>query len=418
MGLARSVDPKAKPTEDEFRAMERLLEDSLDAGYLGLSINTLPWDKLDGTRHRSSPTPSVFATFGEYRRLAKLLRARGRIFEGVPDLSTGLNIALFAAMSSGIGRKPLKTMIIALIDSKATRGIHRAAGGIARLANVAMRGDFRFQALPNPFDLYVDGLEVPVVEEFAAGTRALHETDPEKRRALLRDPEYRRTFAKDWSNRFLGRAYHRDLYEARILACPDASLVGKSFGEIADARGQAPLDAFLDLQIEHGNAIRWYTVVGNDREDELAWIVGHEDILLGFSDAGAHLRNMAYYNFPLRFLRLLREREKKGKPIMPLAKGVRRLTSEIAEFLAIDAGTLEVGKRADVVVVDPEGLDASVDAMQEAAMPGFPGLSRLVRRNDRAVRAVLVSGSLAYRDGVRAAGVGETKGFGTVLRAS
>ena len=29
-------------------------------------------------------------------------------------------------------------------------------------------GDLRFQALPNPFDLWVDGLEVPVFEEFAA----------------------------------------------------------------------------------------------------------------------------------------------------------------------------------------------------------------------------------------------------------
>jgi N-acyl-D-aspartate/D-glutamate deacylase len=50
-------------------------------------------------------------------------------------------------------------------------------------------------------------------------------------------------------------------------------------------------------------------VVANDRPDELEWIVSHPDVLLGFSDAGAHLRNMAYYNFPLRLLRLVREGE-------------------------------------------------------------------------------------------------------------
>lgn len=417
MGLGRSLAASTEPTEEELRAMEKLLEDALDAGYLGLSINTLPWDKMDGDRYRSRPTPSVFASWKEYRRLARILRRRGAIFQGVPDLSTGLNLALFLAESAGIGRRPLKTMVIALVDSKATRGIHRAAGALADFGNRVLRCDFRFQALPNPFDLWVDGLEVPVVEEFSAGTAALHEKDPAERARLLRDPAYRRRFAKDWTNRFLGRAYHRDLYEARIVDCPDASLVGRSFGEIADARGAAPLETFLDLQAEHGNALRWYTVVGNDREDELEWILSRPSILVGFSDAGAHLRNMGYYNFPLRLLRRVREAERAGRPFLTVGRAVERLTSEIADYLAIDAGRLAVGKRADLAVIDPEGLTDDVERITEAPMPGFPGLSRLVRRNDAAVRAVLVNGAVAWRSGAPSGELGERPGFGRVLRA-
>ncbi len=399
MGLGRSLDADAEPTEDELRTMEALLEEALDAGYLGLSINTLPWDKMDGDRYRSRPTPSVFASWREYRRLARILRRRGAIFQGVPDLSTGLNLALFLAESSGLGRPSLKTMVIALVDSKATRGIHRAAGALAEFGNRVLRCDFRFQALPNPFDLWVDGLEVPVVEEFAAGTAALHETDPADRARLLRDPAYRKRFAADWTNRFLGRAYHRDLYEARIVDCPDASLVGRSFGEIADARGAEPLETFLDLQALHGNALRWYTVVGNDREAELEWILTRPSILVGFSDAGAHLRNMGYYNFPLRLLRRVREAERAGRPFLTVGRAIERLTSEIADYLAIDAGRLAVGKRADLAVIDPEGLTDEVERIAEAPMPGFPGLSRLVRRNDGAVRAVLVNGAVAWESG-------------------
>ena len=36
--------------------------------------------------------------------------------------------------------------------------------------------------------------------------------------------------------------------------------------------------------------------MANDRREELERICQHPDILMGFSDAGAHLRNMAHYN--------------------------------------------------------------------------------------------------------------------------
>lgn len=417
MGLGRSLDHHERPSEDELGTMERMLSSALDAGYLGMSINTLPWDKMDGDRYRSRPTPSVFGTWGEYNRLARVLRERGAIFQGVPDLSRGFNVLLFLAASAGIGRAPLKTMIIALIDSKATRGIHRVAGEVIELGNRLLRANMRIQALPNPFDLWVDGLEVPVIEEFAAGTAALHETDPEARSALLRDPAYRRQFARDWTNRFLGRAYHRDLFEAKVIACPDASLAGKSFGAIAQERGQDPLSTFLDLQAEHGTALRWYTVVGNDRERELRWILTRPSILVGFSDAGAHLRNMGYYNYPLRLLRRVLSAERAGRPFMTIERAVYRLTAEIADYLAIDAGRLEAGRRADVAVIDPEGLTEDVERIEEAEMPGISGLSRLVRRNDAAVRAVLVNGRLAWEGASAAPGLGHERGYGSVLRA-
>ena len=75
MGLGRSLDRSVTPTEGELVEMEALVTDSIDAGLLGLSVNLLPWDKMGGTRYRSNPTPSVFARFAEYRRLAEVARA-------------------------------------------------------------------------------------------------------------------------------------------------------------------------------------------------------------------------------------------------------------------------------------------------------------------------------------------------------
>lgn len=417
MGLGRSVDDDARPTTAELDEMTRHLHDALDAGYLGMSFNTLPWDKLDGERFRSKSTPSVYATWKEYRHFAKVLRARDRILQMVPDLQGRWNIAVIMGLSTGIGRKPLRTMVISLIDSIALRGFHRLAGGATRFANERLRADMRWQSLPQPFELWVDGLEVPVMEELGAGTEALHEVDLADRRELLADPVFRARFKKQWSNPLAPKAWHRDLAEPRIIACPDPALVGRSFADVASERGIDPLDCFLDLQHEFGNDLRWYTVVGNERRESLEYVVSHPAVIIGFSDAGAHLRNMAYYDFPLHLLRLVRRAEAEGRTLMSPERAVHRLTGEIADFLGIDAGHLEVGRRADLVVVDPEALDDRLDEITEEEMVGMPDLQRLVRRHDDCVPAVVVNGRVAWLDGAFAPGFGDRRGFGRVLRA-
>ncbi len=418
MGLGRSVDDDARPTDAELARMDRHLDEALDAGYLGMSFNTLPWDKLDGDRFRSRATPSVYARWSEYRHFARRLRQRGRILQMVPDLQGRWNIGVIHAMSAGVRRPPLRTMIISMIDTRAFRGAHKVAGRISSFFNERLHADIRWQSLPQPFELWVDGLEVPVMEELGAGTEALHETDPEARRRKLTDPAFRERFKKQWSNPIAPKAWHRDLGEPRIIDCPDPTLVGRTFADVADERGVDALDCFLDLQVEFGNDLRWYTVVGNDRVRELEYVVAHPAVLMGFSDAGAHLRNMAYYDFPLHLLRLVRRAEAEGRSVMSIERAVHRLTGEIAEFLGIDAGRLAVGRRADLVVVDPDALDGRLDDISEEEMVGMPGLRRLVRRHDACVPAVVLNGRLAWSDGAFAAGFGDQQGYGRVLRAT
>src|SRR5690606_4898464 len=181
-------------------------------------------------------------------------------------------------------------------------------------------------------------------------------------------------------------------------------------------RGVDPLDCFIDLIAEHGTDLRWHTVIANDSRRELEWIAAHDQVLIGFSDAGAHLRNMGFYNFPLQLLRLANDAERDGRPFMSVGRAVHRLTGEIADYLGVGAGHLDAGGRADVVVVDPAGLDASLDRLHEEPMPGFTGLDRLVRRNDAAVRAVFVNGRLAWDGSELSPDVGKAAGYGRLLR--
>lgn len=422
MGIDRAIDPDARPTEPELRRMEGLLNEALDEGYMGLSIQTLPWDKMGGDRYfRSRPLPSTFGRWSEYRRLTRVLRERDAIFQGVPNVSTKINVILFLLESAGLARKPLRTTVISLMDLRDNRLLYKAVPLLSRLFNTKLGADFRWQALPEVFDLWADGADLVVFEEFGAGAAALHLKSASDRAALFRDPAYRARFRREWTSKLLPRVFHRDFNQSEILACPDARLVGRSFADIARERGDGGGDAtatFLDLIAEHGPLLRWYTVMANDRRGPLEEIVTHPDILVGFSDAGAHLRNMAHYNFPLRMLRLARDAELRGEPFMPIEQAVFRLTSEIGAWLGIDAGELGVGKRADIAVIDPAGLDASLDAIEEAPIAGYGGFVRLVRRNPRAVPAVLVNGALAVLDGEVLPEIGSTQGLGQVLRAT
>jgi N-acyl-D-aspartate/D-glutamate deacylase len=268
------------------------------------------------------------------------------------------------------------------------------------------------------FDLWADGIDLVVFEEFGAGTAALHLQDEVERAKLLRDPTYRRRFRRQWTSLYLPKAFHRNFDYSEILSCPDPSLIGKSFVQVARERGGGDsVDAFLDLVAQYGNALRWYTIMGNDRAAPLRWIVSHPDVLIGFSDAGAHLRQMAHYNFPLRLLKLVRDADTRGKPFMSVERAVQRVTGEIGDWLGLDAGTLSEGARADVVVVDPAGLDDDVERAVEAPMESFDGFVRMVRRNDRAVRAVLINGRHAVEERRLSTTLGAESGFGRVLRA-
>ena len=139
--------------------------------------------------------------------------------------------------------------------------------------------------------------------------------------------------------------------------------------------------------------------------------------LIGFADSGAHIRNMAFYSFPLRMLKLVRDAERAGRAIMPLERAVWRLTGEIGDWLGVDAGRLRVGDRADVAVLDPEALDERLDAYHEAPMENLGGLSRMVNRSDGAVRAVLVGGRVAFAGGAFDDALGRARGFGSFLPA-
>lgn len=419
MGLARSTDPAVRPTAAELARMEADLVEALDEGFVGMSSQELMFDKLDGETCRSRTLPSTYAKGRERRRLHRVLRARGRALQGGPDVGRPQSLVRMAFSSAGWRRKPaLKVSLLSAADIKAIPFVAHLFPFLARTVN-RCGGDLRFQHLPVPFEVYADGISLVIFEELGAGAAALHLSDRiEEQRALLQDEDYRRRFRKDYDSKYGPRVWHRDFFDADITECPDETVIGKTFGQVGVERGDVhPVDAFLDLVLEHGDKLRWRTTISNHRPKVLDKLTADPGVQLGFSDAGAHLRNMAFYNFGLRLLRRVRDAQSTPRPFMTLEHAVHRLTGELADWYGIDAGHLRVGDRADLVVIDPERLDASLDGYAEAPVPAFGNLSRMVNRNDATVAAVLVAGELVVDRGVPTEVVG-TRRTGRFLRAT
>jgi N-acyl-D-aspartate/D-glutamate deacylase len=370
---------------------------------------TNPWDRLDGDRAWSRSLPSYYARGAERRALEAILRARGAIHQTAPNLVTRVNILGIALASGGWFRKPLRTTTITMMDLKADRYVLGLTSALAWLTNRVLRGDLRWQSPPVPFDLYYDGMDSVLFEEFPTG-QAIRDLgrDPARRARLLAEPAYRAAFRRELHKKLAPKVWHRDLGDAVILAAPDPTLVGKSFVEVAAARGADPVDTFLDLMIEHDRALRWHTCLANDRPAQLAKIMRHPGTLMSFADSGAHLRNMAFYNVPVRMLKRVRDAERAGAPIMPIAQAVHRLTGELATWFGLDAGHLAAGKRADVAIVDPERLDDTVEAMHLAPFPGMPDFDRLIN-GGAAVRTVLIAGTVVVDDAQPLPLLGQTR---------
>ena len=416
MGIQRSLSEKESATDQEKEIMLKMLNDALDEGFIGLSTMDNPWDKMDGDRYWSHKTPSFYSSWKERKSLIELLRKRDAILQGAPNLVTRVNAFNYMLASTGIFRKPLKTTMIAMMDLIGDRYIYPLIALASRSINILGNADFRMQSPPCPFTVYYDGVDSVMFEEFPSG-EALRNLAKEldQRDELITNTEFRDNFKKEIKKKFAPKVWHKDLSKAVIIDCPDASLIGKNFYQLAEEKKIHPVDAFLDTIILYDKKIRWTTTIANDRKEKYKDLYNFKYNLISFSDAGAHLNNMAFYNFPLKMIKMVQNSIAKGIPIMTMEKCIWRLTKEQGDWFNLDCGHLEKGKIADLVIINPENLKNITENVELDTIKEFDNYERLVNRNAGVVSRVLVGGKTIFSDDEFVNDYGTTKKYGRFL---
>jgi N-acyl-D-aspartate/D-glutamate deacylase len=353
-------------TAAEIQQMKEVLKVSVRAGAAGFSTNQNPVHMYaNGT-----PIQSRFATDEEIIEIACAL---GEINQGIVQISRGSlgvsvpippSLKLFEEISSRSGR-PVVWQSIAhrwerpdewrvLLDSaKETidRGVQSYPLCNARLFNnrLTMKNAQVFDDLPT----WKMILFLPLEERIKAIK------DPETRKKMrfeaVEDKKLSR-FSRRWDLVYLINAVKPE----------NKHLEKKSVAEIAKIRNQDVIDAFLDLSLEEGLDTEFQTSSNNGDEEAVAEIIRSPYVLVGQSDAGAHLIYDAGFGYATRLLGYwVRE-----KQIMSLEEGVRKLTFMVASIFGLhDRGLIRRGMAADLVVFDPSTI-RECDPQMVQDLPG------------------------------------------------
>lgn len=385
----------AVASEEQLAAMVEMLRASIEAGGLGFSTSRA-FTHTDGS---AEPVPSRWASEDEVLALCREVKAHeGTALEFIMDgCMNGFSddeIDLAARMSLAADRAAnWNVLTVMASDEKSVRkqlevGAKAAARG-ARVVALTM---------PVLVDLCMSFRNHCALHSLP-GWKAILSGPLDEQLERLRDPQVRKRMQQDASSPEAGalRAVTDwGSYQIGDHAAPElAPLRGRRIDEIATERGTDPFDTLLDIVIADDlGTILWPKPRG---DDEQSWRLRQEvwedpNVLLGGSDAGAHLDRMCGAPYPTMFLAdVLR-----GRKLVSIERAVAMLTSEPASLFGLRRrGRIREGWKADLVLFDPE----TVGATPARAAHDLPDGSLRLVSDPIGVRSVIVNGQISVEDG-------------------
>jgi N-acyl-D-aspartate/D-glutamate deacylase len=382
-------------TAEEIDQMRALLADGIRAGGLGFST-TLARTHSDG---EGKPVASRWAAEEELLALAAevalhegttLEFASDGCLDGFSDDEVGFMIRFSRA-----GNRPLNWNVLT-IDSHAPERYRNQLDAMDRCTAEGAR----VVALTMPV---IVGMNMSFLTYCALNM--MPDWGPilglplEERIARLREPETRR-FMEDRAASPDAGVFARltgwDTYVIGDTFSPaNEGLTGRRVGDIAAERGLGAFDTLLDVVL--ADDLRTVLWPGATDADPASWELrrqawDHPSVMLGGSDAGAHLDRMQGANYTTRFIAdCLR-----GRKLTSVERAVQMLTQVPAELFGLrDRGVISEGAHADLVLFDPETVDSELLTMVDD-LPG--GTSRLYA-GSVGVRSVWVAGVETVHDG-------------------
>ena len=173
----------------------------------------------------------------------------------------------------------------------------------------------------------------------------------------------------------------------------------RTVAAIARDRGEDPLATLYDLMLE-SNATAMLMLpfynYSDGNHDAIREMLTHPAGVVGLSDGGAHCGLICDASYPTFLLtHWARDRHRGEK--LPLEYVVRKQCHDTAQLFGLtDRGTIEVGKKADINVIDMAAL-----TLHPARMAyDLPAGGRRLVQGASGYAATIVSGTVTRRDGV------------------
>lgn len=376
-------------TPEEIARMKELVRAGMDAGAVGFSTNQNP-------RHIREDKKPVASRLASDEELGSLLDVLGERNSGVVQLSGGGadargRIAYAAAMARRTGRPVLWQSI----NHAWSRPDHWK-GMLESTAKVIQDEGLPIYAMTQakPFQNRYTLLDAQCFDEFPTWKAAMFGPVP-ARKQMFGDPEVRKKlFAEaiaDQSPSVFPRRWDV-IFVDHVKLAKNKSLEGKTVQSIAAAQGKQGLDCFLDLSLEEDLETRFVHTNTQGDAKAVCEILKHPAVVIGQSDAGAHMGYDARFGYATAFL----GRWVRDGGIMSLAEAVNKLTFRVASIFGLsDRGLLRPGYAADIAVFDA----ATVNTLEPEYVQDLPGNETRMIQNAVGVPYTIVNGNIVIENG-------------------
>jgi N-acyl-D-aspartate/D-glutamate deacylase len=367
----------ADATADDLAEIGRLVRQAIEAGAVGFSTSrTIGHRSLWG-----SPVPGTFAPEEELRAIALAMKAAGKgVFEMIPSGTVGKLEGL-----GGERFSPLEEL--GLMDRMSREGGRPVTFTLVQSPDYSP--DMFREMLATTLEMNAAGSQLfPQVSSrpigLATGLSGYH--------AFLRRPTYMRLAALPLADRV--REMAKPEVKAAILAEPDEAVaepgsmanlfvlfqtaapiiypladpvdyepqMSDCLGARAGVTGDDIMSVMYDFLLEQDGRAMGALMGGPDvnaAQDVVREMLTHPATVTGLSDAGAHVTLICDASMPTTQLTFWARDRQRGEQI-PLEYLVAKQTSRNAALYGFaDRGTLAPGLRADINVIDFEGLSVA-----------------------------------------------------------
>ncbi len=357
----------------DMARMAQLVEEALTAGAVGFSTSRTIGHRTIG----GAPIPGTFAADDEVMMLAEAMARAGRgVFELIPAGTVGELKILGGEehtldeeinLIDRVARTSKRPVTFTLVQHDEDPKMWRDVLDKVEIANAA-HSQLYPQVASRPIGL-VTNIETyhlferrPTYIEIAGSPlsqRLAEMRKPEVRAAILSEPDIRtgrKGMTANAYQLFRGKAQRMFALDHPIDYEPTPD---KCFAERAKTAGQSEEEFLYDFLI--GNEGRNFAIAlgsnFHDRNfDALREMLTHPDTITGLSDAGAHV-NLIFDGVAPTYQMMHWSRDRKRGETIPLEFIVAKQTKRNADLYGMtDRGSIEIGKRADINVIDFDRL--------------------------------------------------------------
>ncbi len=371
-------------TPDEVAAMEGHVAGAIAAGAWGFTTSR--------TMHHQTPAGDPVASrLGTWAEVERLLdaasRAGGGMYQYVEDPPTDqspgeryddlFRLSAKTGMSFVIPAMGRPEITLPVLDRAVAAGATYV--GVTHPRGISNWSSFRTRM---PFD---------AVPEWAA----IRSLPLDHQREILADPVARQRLVDaalgfEYAEGSGAEARRPDYDRMRVLSSPIPPW--PSVNDAAAARGVDPITLIIELSLESGFEQFFVQPLGPFEPDNVSRLLAHPSAVMGFSDSGAHVSQMADASITTHMLAYwVRERG-----AFPIEQAVRLMTSAPADKWGFtDRGLVREGYVADLNVIDPATVMPAMPVMKA----DLPAGAQRIEQRAVGYRATIVAGTALVEHG-------------------